>query len=50
MMELVMTQEEHDALHPGKVCATCPRTIAGQRDIQRRVNRMRLPWWKRLFR
>lgn len=39
-------QERHDAMHPGMVCRTCPRTLAHQAVIRGRVDRLGRPWWK----
>lgn len=32
-------QALHDAIHPGRVCATCPRTIAYRAALSRRPSR-----------
>lgn len=40
-----VTQADHDQLHPGKICRTCP----SQLEQYERMRRVGDPWWEPVF-
>jgi hypothetical protein len=45
----VAEQVRHDAMHPGKRCADCPRSLAHQDYLSDIGVWLRRPWYQRIF-